>query len=129
VHPFRAEGFGLPIVEAMGCGLPVIVTGYGPTLDYCTPETAYLIPARVVLLGEELPGDLATVAPPFWAAPNIDLLRHYLRYVVEHRDEARARGDMARSWVLQHVTDGAYRIEERLRELCKRPIRRFHRTL
>ena len=30
VHPFRGEGFGLPVVEAMACGLPAIVTGAGP---------------------------------------------------------------------------------------------------
>ena len=29
VHPFRGEGFALPVVEAMACGLPVIVTGAG----------------------------------------------------------------------------------------------------
>jgi glycosyltransferase involved in cell wall biosynthesis len=34
VHPYRGEGFGLPIVVAMACGLPVIVTGSGAALDF-----------------------------------------------------------------------------------------------
>ena len=28
-HPYRGEGFALPVVEAMACGLPAIVTGAG----------------------------------------------------------------------------------------------------
>ena len=31
-HPYRGEGFALPVVEAMACGLPAIVTGAGPAL-------------------------------------------------------------------------------------------------
>src|SRR5262249_25267682 len=48
VHPYGGEGFGLPIAEAMACGLPVIVTGYGAALDFCTEENAYLLPAQRV---------------------------------------------------------------------------------
>ena len=36
VQPYRGEGFCLPVAEAMACARPVIVTGFGPSLDYCS---------------------------------------------------------------------------------------------
>ena len=43
VAPSRAEGFGLPMAEAMLSGLAVITTGWGGQTDFCTPDTAWLI--------------------------------------------------------------------------------------
>ncbi|MEA5122803.1 glycosyltransferase [Xanthomonas floridensis] len=43
VAPSRAEGFGLPLAEAMMSGLAVIATGWGGQCDFCTPDTAWLI--------------------------------------------------------------------------------------
>lgn len=43
VAPSRAEGFGLPMAEAMIAGLAVITTAWGGQSDFCTPETAWLI--------------------------------------------------------------------------------------
>jgi O-antigen biosynthesis alpha-1,2-mannosyltransferase len=43
VAPSRAEGFGLPMAEAMLSDLAVITTAWGGQTDFCTPETAWLI--------------------------------------------------------------------------------------
>ncbi len=48
VSPYRAEGFNLPVIEALGCGTPAIVTAGGSTDDFCEPRTSWMIPARHV---------------------------------------------------------------------------------
>ena len=44
VSPYRAEGFNLPVLEAIACGTPVIVTEGGATEAFCPPEVALRIP-------------------------------------------------------------------------------------
>ena len=104
VHPYRGEGYGLPIAEAMACGRPTIVTNYGAALDFVNHTTSYLIPASVVRLAQSRIGDLETVAPPFWAEPDVDALTDLLRHVHNNRDEARDKGLNAAAHMAAHHT-------------------------
>jgi glycosyltransferase involved in cell wall biosynthesis len=130
VQPYRGEGFGLPIAEAMAVGLPVIVTGYGAALDFCDASRAYLLPAVLGRFKEKRVEPFETLGLPWLAEPDGDLLRHYLRHVVEQPDEARARGRAAAAYAAEHLgwKRAAEAVLSRLRELRKRPLRRTTAT-
>ncbi|WCE05197.1 glycosyltransferase [Pseudoxanthomonas sp. JBR18] len=86
VAPSRAEGFGLPMAEAMLSGLAVITTAWGGQSDFCTKETAWLIDY------EFFPADTLFGLPhSVWAEPSRPHLATLLKELWQMPAEARAR--------------------------------------
>lgn len=105
VHPYRGEGFGLPIAEAMACEKPVIVTDYGAALDFCDKNNSFLIPATVKVFAEKFVGDLETVTYPYIAEPKVDKLSEILREVYHLPPEKLAQmGRSGRKRILNQFT-------------------------
>lgn len=131
VHPYRGEGFGLPIAEAMAAQRAVIVTDFGAALDFCNAENAYLIPAHKYVFDEkQLSKTLVTVDYPFWAQPDVDALRALMRHVYENPREAAQKAKLGRETIVSHFTweHAAEVAETCLQELLQKPVFRHHRT-
>ena len=104
VLPTRAEGWGLPITEAMACGLPVIVTDYSAPAEYLSDDCAYLIPVeRFVPVSDPyfFPSGRALGV---WAQPDAGALRELMRRAFENPEEAREKGRHAREKVCAQLT-------------------------
>jgi GT2 family glycosyltransferase/2-polyprenyl-3-methyl-5-hydroxy-6-metoxy-1,4-benzoquinol methylase len=124
VHPFRGEGFGLPILEALACARPVIVTDAGPVREFCPEEAAVFLPARVVALPEERVDRLPTAGRPTLAEPELPALVRALREAAAAgRPAARERGRRGAAAVHGRYewSRVAARCAERIRVLLARP--------
>jgi len=122
VAPFRGEGFGLPIVEAMASELPVIVTHAGPVFDLCDEDSAYLISAGQSAVSTAVAGAEPGRLGFWWADPDPAELARHMRHVVENPEAARAMGRRARARVLERFTHTrtAMRVAERVHDLAHR---------
>lgn len=85
----RGEGWGMPILEAMACGLPTIATNWSSQVDFFNESNGYPVDLDGLI-------DAKAKCPYYegfqWANPSEEHLIQRMRYVYEHQEEAREKG-------------------------------------
>ena len=79
----RAEGFGLVMAEAMSLGVPVVATNWSSNTDFMTPETACLVDAALIPVGDAYQFGDGTRR---WADPDLDQAASCLRRLRDDPD-------------------------------------------
>lgn len=113
VSPYRAEGFNLPVLEAMACGTHALVTAGGATDDFVCTGLATRIPGR--------PGDASTM-PQLgrgrYIEPDLDALVECMEGVLNDTSRLRPHDSFVRGFVQRMSWQAA---ADRLLALCLQP--------
>lgn len=90
------EGFGLPLVEGMATGLPVVALDSEAQAEICTQADGLVLPVRPARWEEVQ--DPSCGPCGVRAIPSVADAARQLRWVAEHRREARVMGQGAAAW-------------------------------
>lgn len=122
VYPSRGEGFGIPPLECMATGMPVIVPNAHGITEYFNPDFMYEVkvaetcPAIYSRYKNQDVGNMVIC--------DVDHLRSQMRYVYEHQSEAREKGKKAsehvKQWTYKKTAEQIQRIFE---QVMKSPIK------
>lgn len=130
VHPYRGEGFGLPILEAMASGTPAIVTKGGACLDFCDDNNSILVDAEKIYFDEKKVGELETVDQPWLYEVKVADLADKMIFAAQNPNIINGLGKKAVEFVHAYFTwDNAFeKLQARIESIISGPVLRENKV-
>lgn len=101
----RAEGFAMPLAEAMSVGIPTVATRYSGNLDFMTDNNALLVDAAPTPVND--PYGVYKARAGAWANPNLEQASAHLVKLREDLAFADALGERARISIKERLSSDA----------------------
>lgn len=116
------EAWGLPLIQAMASGKPVITTGWGGQMDFINKKNGYPVKVKKY----DTMHDKVKLAVDFYwyqkfAFPDVDNAIEILKHVFNNRGEAKEKGRKAREHIVKNFTweKACIVADRRLNKICK----------
>jgi glycosyltransferase involved in cell wall biosynthesis len=117
VLPSRGEGFGLPFIESMACGIPTIGPKWGGNTDFMNDSNSLLVGGKLVPITHSM---FLRRQPQYggqnWFDIDEEELSKKMRWVYDNQDKAQEMGaaaakEIAENWTWKHT---AKKLHDRL---------------
>lgn len=103
LFPTRGEAWGLPGIQAMSCGKPMITTKWGGQTDYCNRKNTFFIDVeKFDIMDDKVNLTVEFYQQQLFAFPSEKHLIKLLKYCYEHQDEVKRKGILAREHVAKN---------------------------
>eukprot|EP01126_Amoeba_proteus_P048485 TRINITY_DN5604_c0_g1_i13.p1 TRINITY_DN5604_c0_g1~~TRINITY_DN5604_c0_g1_i13.p1 ORF type:complete len:308 (-),score=43.57 TRINITY_DN5604_c0_g1_i13:186-1109(-) len=113
ILPSRGEGWGLPIMQGMAMGLPVITTRCTGQVDFVDSSVGYLIDVKSTISQKDFSG--------MFAQPDVNHTSELMREVFTNREEAKRVGKRAQEHIINNFSSDV------VSQIFLRHFRRFER--
>lgn len=108
VLPTRGEGVGLPFLESLASGVPVITTSWGGQMDFLTHSNSFLIPYQLRSPSSSMNraiskkfSNLFAQKGQRWAEPNLGYLKKRMREAYQNPGLCKQKGQQGRKDILR----------------------------
>jgi len=105
VAPTRGEAWGLPICQAMSCGKPAIVTGWGGQLDFCNNKNGFICDIdKFDIMDDKCQLNVDFYKLQKFPFCDVDHFAELMRYCYENREVVKEKGKKARKTIEESFT-------------------------
>ena len=113
INSSRGEGWSLPVLQSMACGVPVIVPRSSSHLDFCTDENSFFVEVKEHEITDQkfLIDDPRFMTHSWWE-PQLDSLKQQMRLAYTNRALLKQKGQQA------HQDVQKFSWEHSVRKMC-----------